>query len=95
MLISCNRRLPKNSLKNLKVVLNAFVVLGLCTDSEYLRNLCLRGRCVLFMPKNPLNSYSGLETFQLDNSLSVSLYALWDEGSEGLILIILSQFQMK
>ena len=41
----------------------------------------------MFLPKNPLEDYKGLMTFQLEKPLRVSLYAVWEENSEGLVAI--------
>ena len=54
---------------------------------EYIQKLCSRGRCVTYLPKNPLEDYKGLTTFQFSNPLKVSLYAIWKRGDEGLISI--------
>ncbi len=54
---------------------------------DFIHKLCMRGRCVMFLPKNPLEDYKGLMTFQLEKPLRVSLYAVWEENSEGLVAI--------
>ena len=54
---------------------------------DYVQKLCDRGRCVMFLPKNPLEDYKGLKTFQLDKPLKISLYAIWKKEDEGLISI--------
>jgi len=54
---------------------------------DFIKNLCLRGRCVMFMAKNPLKKYPGLKTFDLDNPLTLSLYAIWKKRDEGLVSI--------
>lgn len=54
---------------------------------EFIKKLCLRGRCVMFLPKNPLGDYSGLQTFQFDQPLKISLYAIWKKSDEDLISI--------
>jgi DNA-binding transcriptional LysR family regulator len=56
--------------------------------SPFVQKLCDRGRCVMFLPMNPLVEYEGLETFQLELPLKLSLYALWKKENEGLISII-------
>lgn len=55
--------------------------------TEFIQKLCQRGRCVMFLPKNPLATYPGLKTFQLDEPLKISLYAIWKKSEEGLISI--------
>ena len=54
---------------------------------EFLQKLCDRGRCVMFLPRNPLEGYKGIKTFQLDVPLKMSLYAIWKKSDEGLISI--------
>ncbi len=55
--------------------------------SGYLQKLCTRGRCVTYLPKNPLNPYSGLKTFQFDEPFTINLYAIWKKSDEKLISI--------
>lgn len=60
----------------------------ICSDHiSYIRRLCDRGRCVMFLPKNPLDDYAGLKTFQFENPLTISLYAIWKKSDEGLVSI--------
>lgn len=54
---------------------------------QYLRSLCERGRCVMFMPNNPHDTYEGLKTFQLEDPFKIKLYAIWKKSEEGLISI--------
>lgn len=54
---------------------------------DFIQKLCDRGRCVMFLPKNPLEDYKGLKTFQLDVPLRVALYAVWKKDDEELISI--------
>jgi DNA-binding transcriptional LysR family regulator len=54
---------------------------------DFVRKLCIRGRCVMYLPRNPLEDYKGLKTFHLNTPLKVSLYALWRKKDEGLIAI--------
>ncbi len=54
---------------------------------EFIKNLCSRGRCVMFLAKNPLKKYPGLKIFDLDNPLTLSLYAIWKKRDENLISI--------
>lgn len=60
----------------------------ICSDHiGFVENLCRRGRCVMFLPFNPLESYEGLKTFHLDKPIKVSLYAIWKKSEELLISI--------
>lgn len=54
---------------------------------DYIQKLCARGRCVTFIPDNPLEDYDGLEKFTFDEPLRVSLYAVWKKSDDGLISI--------
>ncbi|WP_127716782.1 LysR family transcriptional regulator [Halobacteriovorax sp. HLS] len=54
---------------------------------DFIKNLCLRGRCAMFLAKNPLKKYPGLKTFDLDIPLTISLYAIWKKRDENLISI--------
>jgi DNA-binding transcriptional LysR family regulator len=54
---------------------------------DFIKNLCLRGRCIMFMVKNPLREYPGLITFDLGEPLKVSLHAIWKRKDESLISI--------
>lgn len=54
----------------------------------FLQKLCQRGRCVMCLPKNPLEDYAGLKTFSLEGDFKISLYAIWKKADEGLISII-------
>lgn len=54
---------------------------------DFLKKLCERGRCVMFLPKNPLDDYAGLKTFQLGTPLRIALYAIWKREREGLVSI--------
>lgn len=54
---------------------------------DFVHKLCERGRCVMFVPKNPLEDYKGLKTFQIGEPLKISLYALWKKDNENLISI--------
>ena len=56
--------------------------------SGFLQKLCDRGRCVICLPKNPLEDYSGLKTFQLSEPLKISMYAIWKKSDEGLVSIL-------
>ena len=54
----------------------------------FLQKLCDRGRCVMCLPKNPLEEYSGLKMFQLAEPLKISIYAIWKKSDDSLISII-------
>jgi DNA-binding transcriptional LysR family regulator len=54
---------------------------------DFVQKLCDRGRCVMFLPKNPLEDYKGLKTFQLDSPLKISLFAVWKKENCGFIYI--------
>jgi DNA-binding transcriptional LysR family regulator len=53
----------------------------------FARKLCDRGRCVMYMPFNPLESYDGLKTFSIGDEIKVSLYAVWKKNNKSLISI--------
>ena len=52
---------------------------------EYIKNLCLRGRCIMLVPRNPLNNYEGLKVFSLDEKLQINIHALWRKSEEKLV----------
>lgn len=52
---------------------------------EYVKNLCLRGRCIMLVPRNPLEDYSNLKTFTLTEKLEISVHALWRKSDEKLV----------
>lgn len=54
---------------------------------EYIRKLCKRGRCVMGMAENPLESYEDLKTFQIGAPIMMNVYALWPKKNENLISI--------
>lgn len=59
-----------------------------CSDHiGFVKNLCRRGRCVMYMPLNPLDTYDGLKTFKLSEPIKISLYALWKKSDSSLISI--------
>tara|TARA_R110002072_G_scaffold276051_1_gene437497 strand:+ start:237840 stop:238799 length:960 start_codon:yes stop_codon:yes gene_type:complete len=53
----------------------------------FVQKLCSRGRCVMYLPRNPLKKYPNLRTFQLDEPLKVSLYAVWRKADNELLSI--------
>lgn len=60
----------------------------ICSDHiSFVKNLCRRGRCVMYLPFNPLESYEGLKTFKLDEPIKISLYAIWKKSEDSLISI--------
>lgn len=54
---------------------------------DFLKKLCQRGRCIMFLPRNPLEEYEGLKTFQIGEALRVSLFAVWRKEDEALVSI--------
>jgi len=54
---------------------------------QFLRDLCERGRCVMFMPENPLDNYEGIKTFKFSDPLRIKIYAIWKKSDEQLISI--------
>jgi LysR family transcriptional activator of nhaA len=60
----------------------------ICSDHiSFVKNLCRRGRCVMYLPFNPLENYEGLKTFKLDEPIKISLYAIWKKSEDSLISI--------
>jgi DNA-binding transcriptional LysR family regulator len=60
----------------------------ICSDHiGFVKNLCNRGRCVMYIPFNPLENYDGLKVFKLDEPIKISLYAIWKKSDESLISI--------
>jgi len=54
---------------------------------RFTRDLCERGRCVMFVPENPLDDYKGLKIFDIGSPLEIKLYAIWKKSDEGLVSI--------
>lgn len=54
---------------------------------DFVHKLCARGRCVMFLPKNPLEDYDGIKTFRVGEPIKMSLYAIWKKSDEALISI--------
>lgn len=54
---------------------------------DFLTKLCARGRCVMFIARNPLKKYPKLKIFDLGEPLKISLYAIWNKKDEGLVSI--------
>jgi len=54
---------------------------------DFIKSLCLRGRCVMFFAQNPLKKYPKLTVFNLNEPVQVSLYAIWKKRDEELISI--------
>ncbi len=54
---------------------------------DFVHKLCQRGRCVMFLPRNPLEDYHGLKTFHLEMPIRLSLFAVWKTEDTGLISI--------
>ncbi|MCP4913074.1 MAG: LysR family transcriptional regulator [Oligoflexia bacterium] len=55
--------------------------------TDFLQKLCLRGRCITCLPKNPLEDYKGLKTFRIGEPLKITLYSIWKKSDEDLISI--------
>lgn len=55
--------------------------------SDYVKKLCLRGRCVMYMAENPLQDYDGLTQFQVGNPLKIQLYAVWNTVNDNMLSI--------
>lgn len=54
---------------------------------DYIKKLCLRGRCVMYFAKNPLQEYRGFKTFQLELPLKVDLFACWKKTNQNMLSI--------
>lgn len=54
---------------------------------EYVRNLCLRGRCVMVMAENPLKQFKNLKMFNVGKPMTFNLYAIWPKKNENLLSI--------
>jgi LysR family transcriptional regulator, transcriptional activator of nhaA len=54
---------------------------------DYIKKLCLRGRCVMYLAQNPLQEYPGLRKFQLERPLKVDLFACWKKSNQNMLSI--------
>jgi LysR family transcriptional regulator, transcriptional activator of nhaA len=54
---------------------------------DYIKKLCRRGRCVMYLAENPLDKYEGLKTFQVGEPMIIHLYALWKKTNENMLSI--------
>lgn len=54
---------------------------------EYVRNLCLRGRCVMVIAENPLKQFKNLKMFNVGKPMTFNLYAIWPKKNENLLSI--------
>lgn len=54
---------------------------------DYIKKLCQRGRCVMYLAENPLDPYKGLKTFQVGEPMIINLYALWKKSNENMLSI--------
>lgn len=54
---------------------------------DYLKKLCRRGRCVMYLAENPLQNYDGLTNFQVGTPLKIELFALWKKNNENMLSI--------
>ncbi len=80
---SMNRTIRKHLRKN-KIIPKETIS---SDHPSYTRNLCERGRCVMFVPENPLDQYEGLKIFDIGEPLEIKLYAIWKRSDEGLVSI--------
>lgn len=53
----------------------------------YVKKLCRRGRCVMYLAENPLESYDDLKKFQVGEPLKINLYAIWKKSNENMLSI--------
>ncbi len=54
---------------------------------DYMKKLCLRGRCVMLEAENPLNDEKELVYFHIGKPFRVELFALWKKAHENMISI--------
>lgn len=73
-----------NYLKNQEIQPKEFIQ---SDHIEYVKKLCLRGRCVMAVAENPMEDYEGLKKFIVGHPLMVNLYAIWPKKKENLISI--------
>lgn len=52
---------------------------------EYIKNLCVRGRCIMLAPRNPLEDYGDLKVFTLAEKLEITVYAIWRKSDDKLV----------
>lgn len=54
---------------------------------SYVKKLCARGRCIIYVAENPLDDYEGLRKFQVAEPLQIELFALWKKTNENMLSI--------
>ncbi len=54
---------------------------------DYVKKLCMRGRCIIYVAENPLDNYDGLRKFQVTEPLQIDLFALWKKTNENMLSI--------
>ena len=54
---------------------------------DYVKKLCRRGRCVMYLAENPLEKYEGLKTFQVGEPMRINLFAIWKKSNENMLSI--------
>lgn len=54
---------------------------------DYVKKLCQRGRCVMYIAENPMQKYAGLRKFQVGDPLKIQLYAVWNKACDNMISI--------
>lgn len=54
---------------------------------QYIKNLCLRGRCVMTTADTPILDDEKLHVFHIGEPLSIKLFAIWKEKNESMLSI--------
>lgn len=54
---------------------------------DYVKKLCRRGRCVIYVAENPMEQYPGLKSFQVGKPMQINLFALWKKNNENMLSI--------
>lgn len=54
---------------------------------DYVKKLCRRGRCVMYLAENPLQDYEGLKKFQVGEPMRINLFAMWKKNNENMLSI--------
>lgn len=54
---------------------------------QYIKNLCLRGRCVMTIADTPILDDDSIHIFQIGEPLSINLYAIWRQKDESMLSI--------
>ena len=53
----------------------------------YVKRLSKRGRCVIYIAENPMDTYEGLRKFQIGEPMKINLYALWKKSNVNMLSI--------